>query len=189
MNMAIRATLVAAALVGAAVAPASAASGSVSAPRAQAQTVRFAGGEAKGLTMAASAPKGTEAILEADPAAAVAAANVCGSGYTISTGAARYGSYGTTYTWWNGASSGSNALYDRPICGVFFNDSGVTRYMGVRLKDNYTATPDTQDFGAYSQYAGPVYQNKGYCGQAYSYMEDANGKVLVDNYLSVGSCD
>ncbi|MEV8032702.1 hypothetical protein [Streptomyces sp. NPDC086182] len=65
--------------------------------------------------------------------------------------------------------------------------SSYTRYRGVRLEDNYTA--DTEDFGAYSQYAGPVYQNKGYRGRAYSYMEEPSGNVVVDNLLAVGTCD
>ncbi|MEU7732286.1 hypothetical protein AB0B51_03985, partial [Streptomyces griseus] len=52
----------------------------------------------------------------------------------------------------------------------------------------YTATPDVQDFGTFSSYAGPVYQNRGYCGQAYSYMK-AGSSVVVDNYLTVGSCN
>ncbi|MFE7976740.1 hypothetical protein [Streptomyces shenzhenensis] len=190
MGPAIRASLVAVALVGAVAAPAGAASQDQ--PRSEAkplaaQSTAVSG--TGGLSVAAKAASGTEEVLKADTAAAVAAANVCGSGYTISVSAARYGTYGTAYTWWNGTYSGSNTLYDRPICAVFFNDTGITHYMGVRLKDNYTATADTEDFGAFSQYAGPVYQSKGYCGQAYSYMEDATGKVLVDNYLSVGTCN
>ncbi|MER5401426.1 hypothetical protein [Streptomyces sp. NPDC002599] len=156
---------------------------------ARVETVAFAGGQSVGLTMAENAPAGTREILESDTAAAAAAANVCGSGYTTSVSAVRYGVYGTTYTWWNGTYSGTNHLYDRPICAVFFNDTSYTRYMGIRLKDNYTATADTEDFGAFSQYAGPVYQNKGYCGEAYSYMEEASGKVVVDNLLAVGSCN
>lgn len=153
------------------------------------ETVQFAGRQGEGLATAANAPEGTKEILESNAVAAAAAANVCGSGYTVSTGAARYGTYGTAYTWWNNTYSGTNHLYDLPICAVFFNDLGSTRYMGVRLADNYTATADTEDFGAYSSYARPVYQNKGYCGQAYSYMEESSGKVDVDNYLSVGTCD
>ncbi|MGW4669317.1 hypothetical protein [Streptomyces sp. NPDC004324] len=190
MSLAVRASLVAVALVGAVAAPASASPQDLSRADAMplvAQSTAVDG--AGGLRIAANAAKGTEEILKADVGAAAAAANVCGSGYTVSVSAMRYGTYGTTYTWWNGTYSGSNTLYDRPICAVFFNDTGITRYMGVRLKDNYTATADTEDFGAYSQYAGPVYQNKGYCGRAYSYMEDASGKVLVDNYLAVGSCN
>ncbi|UQA96706.1 hypothetical protein [Streptomyces halobius] len=131
--------------------------------------------------------KNTKTILESNPQMAAASANVCGSGYTISTGASRYGIYGTTYTWTNGTETG-DSYYDKPICAVFFNDTGYTRYMGIRLKDNYTATPDVEDFGAYRSYAGPVYQKKGYCGRAYSYME-VGGKAVVDNYLGVGSCN
>ncbi|WP_326786010.1 hypothetical protein [Streptomyces sp. NBC_00151] len=188
MKTALRAGVAAMALLGLmTVTPAASAVGP--GVNAEVETVQFAGGQSEGLVMAENAPAGTKEILESNTVAAAAAANVCGSGYTTSTGAARYGTYGTTYTWWNGTYSGSNHLYDRPICAVFFNDSSYTRYMGVRLEDNYTATADTEDFGAYSQYAGPVYQNKGYCGQAYSYMEEPSGKVVVDNLLAVGTCD
>ncbi|MBC7274174.1 MAG: hypothetical protein H5T76_36640 [Streptomyces sp.] len=147
------------------------------------ETVELNG--AKGLRIEENAAG--RSLVEANVEIAAAAANVCGSGYTISTGAARYGTYGTTYTWTNGTTTGSS-YYDKPICAVFFNDTGYTRYMGIRLKDNYTSTPDTQDFGSYGSYAGPVYQNRGYCGKAYSYME-VGGQAVVDNYLQVGSCN
>ncbi|NEC89905.1 hypothetical protein G3I71_29790 [Streptomyces sp. SID12501] len=143
--------------------------------------------DVNGIKVDTEASAETKQIIQADTVVAAAAASVCGSGYTISTGAARYSTYGTAYTWTNGTTSGSS-YYDRPICAVFFNDTGTAYSMGVRLKDNYTATPDDQDFGTYSTYAGPVYQNKGYCGQAYSYMK-VGSKVVVDNYLKVGACD
>ena len=60
--------------------------------------------------------------------------------------------------------------------------------MGVRLCPNYTSIPCTEDFGNYSQYAGPVYQSKGYCGYTYSYME-ISGKVVVDRILGATPCD
>ncbi|MEG3631025.1 hypothetical protein [Streptomyces poriticola] len=143
--------------------------------------------EVRGIKVGADASAETKRIIESNAGVAAAAANVCGSGYTISTGAARYGTYGTTYTWTNGKTTGSG-YYDKPICAVFFNDTGSARYMGIRLKTNYTAIPDVQDFGTYSSYAGPVYQSRGYCGQAYSYMK-VGSKVVVDNYLRVGSCN
>ncbi|MEU6536861.1 hypothetical protein [Streptomyces sp. NPDC047000] len=188
MHSVLRSVVVTAAFVGAAVVPTGTASATGSGPAAPV-SVGFADSSVTGLSMATDAAEGTKTVLESDSAAAVAAANVCGSGYTISVGAARYGTYGTAYAWWNGEYSGSNTLYDRPICGVFFNDTGAKHYMGVRLKDNYTATADTQDFGSYSTYAGPVYQDKGYCGSLYSYMEDAAGNAVVDNYTSVGTCN
>ncbi|MFE9903401.1 hypothetical protein [Streptomyces achromogenes] len=143
--------------------------------------------DVEGVKVDKQASVETKQIIESDAAAAAAAANVCGSGYTISTGAARYSTYGTAYTWTNGKTTGDR-LYDMPICAVFFNDTGSAHSMGIRLKDNYTDTPDVEDFGTYSTYAGPVYQNKGYCGQAYSYMKIGT-KVVVDNYLSVGACN
>ncbi|GAA2580906.1 hypothetical protein GCM10010304_23340 [Streptomyces roseoviolaceus] len=143
--------------------------------------------DVKGVKVAKEASAETRRIIEAEAGIAAAAANVCGAGYTISTGAARYGTNGTTYTWTNGTTSGDR-YYDKPICAVFFNDTGSARYMGIRLKDNYTDTPHTEDFGTFSTYAGPVYQKRGYCGEAYSYMKSGS-KVVVDNILTVGSCN
>ncbi|MFE3826400.1 hypothetical protein [Streptomyces sp. NPDC059092] len=141
----------------------------------------------KGVEVDTQATDETKQIIASNPEVAAAAANVCGSGYTISVSAARYSTYGSTYTWTNGKTTG-DSYYDKPICAVFFNDTGVAHSMGIRLKDNYTSTPDVEDFGTYSSYAGPVYQSKGYCGQAYSYMK-VGSTVRVDNYLTVGACN
>ncbi|UKL05859.1 MULTISPECIES: hypothetical protein [unclassified Streptomyces] len=138
----------------------------------------------KGVQVDTEATAETKQAIAADVEAAAAAANVCGSGCTISVGAARYGS---TYLWTNGKPTGSS-YYDQPVCAVLFNDTGSAHSMGIRLKDNYTSTPDTEDFGTFSSYAGPVYQNKGYCGRAYSYMK-VGSKVVVDNYLTAGACN
>ncbi|MDI3101944.1 hypothetical protein QJ054_33460 [Streptomyces sp. AN-3] len=141
-----------------------------------------------GLKVDKEASDETKQIIGADAGAAAAAANVCGSGYTISVRAARYGTYGTTYTWTNGKVTGDNPYYDRPICAVFFNDTGSAHYMRLKLADNYTSTPDVEDSGTFSSYAGPVYQNRGYCGRAYSNMK-IGGTNVVDNYLTVGACN
>ncbi|MEV5352909.1 hypothetical protein AB0N88_19635 [Streptomyces sp. NPDC093516] len=131
---------------------------------------------------------GGKDLLEADTTVTAAAANVCGSGYTISEGAARYGTNATLYLWWNGKYSGSNKLYDKYICGVLFNDTGSARSMGIRLKDNFTDTPHAEDFGTYSTYAGPVYQKRGGCGEAYSYMKSGS-TVVVDNVYEMSGCN
>ncbi|WP_241266719.1 hypothetical protein [Streptomyces scabichelini] len=169
---------------------ASAAQGDQPGPSKSLKTVSVQGAE--GLSVDTAASKDTKAVIENNKTLAAAAANVCGSGYTISTGAWRLPTqtsvYGTLYTWTNGTTTGSR-IYDKPICAVFFNDSGYTRYMGVRLSSNYTADPDKEDFGAYSTYAGPVYQKRGYCGTAYAYMENSNGKVMVDALRTVGTCN
>lgn len=140
----------------------------------------------KGLKMIEGAEG--KALLEANITVTAAAANVCGSGYTISAGAARYGTNASLYLWWNGKYSGSNKLYDKYICGVLFNDTGSARSMGIRLKDNFTDTPHTEDFGTYSTYAGPVYQKRGGCGEAYSYMKSGS-VVVVDNTYVMSGCN
>jgi hypothetical protein len=143
--------------------------------------------EIKGIKVDKEASAETRRLIEANSVAAAAAANVCGSGYTISTGAWRYSTYGTTYTWTNGTSG--SGYYDKPICAVFFNDTGASRSMGVRLRSNYTADPAAEDFGTYSSYAGPVYQKRGYCGTVYSYMKNSSGQVVVDNTQTIGACN
>lgn len=148
----------------------------------------FATIDVAGVRVDKEASDETKQIIAADAEVATAAANVCGSGYTISVRAARYGTYGTTYTWTNGKITGDNAYYDRPICAVFFNDTGSAHYMRLKLADNYTSTPDVEDSGTFSSYAGPLYQNRGYCGTAYSNMK-IGGKNVVDNYLTVGACN
>lgn len=80
--------------------------------------------EIKGIKVDKEASAETRRLIEANSVAAAAAANVCGSGYTISTGAWRYSTYGTTYTWTNGTSG--SGYYDKPICAVFFNDTGAS---------------------------------------------------------------
>ncbi|MEU6553596.1 hypothetical protein ABZ915_25435 [Streptomyces sp. NPDC046915] len=188
MKTAIRLGVAATALLGVITAsPAATAADNAAATGNRMRTVTISG-----IAVDQRASAETKANIEADPQAAVAASNACGSGYTISTGAWQLPGasprYGTLYTWTNGKTTGSG-YYDKPICSLFFNDSGYTRYMGVRLKSNYTADAPKEDFGAYGEYAGPVYQNRGYCGTAYAYMEDSNGKVLVDALRTVGSCD
>ncbi|MFI6653575.1 hypothetical protein ACIBI8_39015 [Streptomyces sp. NPDC050529] len=143
--------------------------------------------DVKGVQVDKQASDATKQIVAADAKVAAAAANVCGTGYTISVSAARYGTYGTTYTWTNGKTTGSS-YYDKPICAVFFNDTGVAHSMRLKLADNYTDTADVEDSGTFSSYAGPVYQNRGYCGKAYSYMKIGTS-VVIDNYLTVGACN
>ncbi|WP_203607666.1 hypothetical protein [Streptomyces sp. SID11385] len=177
MNTALRLGSVAAALLAL----------TVAAPAATAAETPTATVSVQGVAVDTHASAGTKRIIAADAGVAAAAANVCGAGYTISVSAARYGTYGTTYTWTNGKTTGSN-YEDRPICAVFFNDTGTAHSMRLKLSDNYTATPDVEDSGTFSEYAGPLYQNKGYCGQTYSYMK-VGSTVVVDNYMRIGACD
>ncbi|MFD6227344.1 hypothetical protein ACFWFZ_10735 [Streptomyces sp. NPDC060232] len=143
------------------------------------------------VTVAPQASASTQSLVAANRQAAAMAANVCGAGYTQILLAERLPSattrYATVYVYTNGKETGP-LIYDQPTCAVLHNETGSAQYMGVRLKDNYTSTPDTQDFGTYSSYAGPVYQNKGYCGHVYSYMKKS-GKVVVDHLRVVGSCN
>ncbi|MFF4351733.1 hypothetical protein [Streptomyces sp. NPDC001530] len=143
------------------------------------------------LTFAPKASKQTRSIVAAKPSVAASASTVCGAGYTKIITAKRLPSdstrYATVYVYTNGTTTG-DLIYDVPTCGVLWNDTGSAQYMGIRLKDNYTATADDEDFGTFSTYAGPVRQKKGYCGEVYSYMKKG-GRVVIDNLSSVGSCN
>ena len=65
----------------------------------------------QGITVDKQASDTTKRIVAADAEVAATAANVCGTGYTISVSVARYGTYGTTYTWTNGKTTGSGYSY------------------------------------------------------------------------------
>ncbi|WP_369248990.1 hypothetical protein [Streptomyces sp. R41] len=152
---------------------------------------RAAAINADDLTFASKASKETRSIVAAKPSVAATASTVCGAGYTQIITAERLPSdttrYATVYVYTNGTTTG-DLIYDKPTCGVLWNDTGSAQYMGIRLKDNYTATPHDEDFGTFSTYAGPVRQKKGYCGEVYSYMKKG-GKVVIDDLSSVGSCN
>ncbi|MFE5818179.1 hypothetical protein [Streptomyces sp. NPDC056479] len=143
------------------------------------------------LTFASQATKADRSIVAANPQAAARAATVCGSGYTKILTAKRLPNdstrYATVYVYTDGSTTGPR-IYDKPTCGVLHNETGSAQYMGIRLKDNYTDTPDDEDFGTFSTYAGPVRQKKGYCGEVYSYMKKG-GRVVIDNISSVGTCN
>jgi hypothetical protein len=142
--------------------------------------------------LASTASAATARVIAQDPEMAAAAADACGAGYTISLYAERLPTatnrLGTVYTWTNGKTTGSS-YNDKPVCATLWNDTGATRYMGVRLCDNYTSTPCEEDFGSYASYAGPVYQNTGYCGYVYAYMEAANGSIQIDAKRSSTPCN
>ncbi|MFD9099866.1 hypothetical protein ACFVZN_02185 [Streptomyces virginiae] len=143
------------------------------------------------FTVASQVSASTQSLVAANAQAAAAGATACGAGYTQIILAERLPSatarYATIYVYTNGQETGPR-IYDKPTCAVLHNETGSAQYMGVRLKDNYTDTPDTQDFGTYNTYAGPVYQNKGWCGEVYSYMKKS-GKVVVDHVRGVGACN
>ncbi|MFD5033536.1 hypothetical protein ACFWM0_24480 [Streptomyces sp. NPDC058405] len=143
-----------------------------------------------GVEVAEKAPAETKKTIAADPVTAAAAANACGTGYTISVYAERLPDarrFATLYVWTNGKTTGSS-FYDKPVCAVLYNETGATQSMGIRLRSNYTSDAPTEDFGSYASYAGPVYQNRGYCGTVYSYMK-MGGQVVIDTTRGVGACN
>ncbi|MBY8884127.1 hypothetical protein K7472_04610 [Streptomyces sp. PTM05] len=107
---------------------------------------------------------------------------VCGSGYNTIIAAQRFTGTGGTplgdvYSYTNGKVTGPN-YEDKQVCAAFFNDLGVSRYMKITFCDNYTADKCAVDSGNYSSYAGPVYQNRGYCGTISVVMNNGNTAVI-----------
>ncbi|GAA5019239.1 hypothetical protein GCM10023335_47720 [Streptomyces siamensis] len=73
-------------------------------------------------------------------------------------------------------------------CRAGLDETGSARSTGIRPKDDHTATPDDEDLGTFSTYAGPVRRKKGYRGKVYSYMK-TGGRVVIDSCSGVGSCN
>ncbi|GAA0391736.1 hypothetical protein [Streptomyces luteireticuli] len=143
------------------------------------------------IHFSAKATAKTKSLVKANLKAAAAGANVCGAGYNVSVYAERMPNpnqrYATLYLWTNGQSTGPS-YDDKPICAVLANETGAKQSMGIRLKSNYTDDAAREDFGTFGTYAGPVYQNRGYCGTVYSYMK-MGGRVVIDAVRGVGSCN
>ncbi|MFF4224254.1 hypothetical protein ACFYZH_15510 [Streptomyces abikoensis] len=151
----------------------------LAAPQAQAaETIQFS-------------PKASAAartIAKADVKAAARAGNVCGSGWNL------YNAeqlpepnrrFGTLFTYTRDSGGGS----DTPTCAIFDNNTGSKKYMKIKLCSNYTDTPCKSDEGWFSEYAGPVYQDRGGCGDVYAIMKDSAGGVLIDAKRGATSCD
>ncbi|WP_406278140.1 hypothetical protein OHT93_36455 [Streptomyces sp. NBC_00191] len=133
----------------------------------------------------ANAP--TRAVAAADPAAAAAAANVCGAGYTLYY-AERLPDerrFGTLFIY-----TKPGAAENQPVCAIFDNNTGVAKYMKIKLCSNWIADGCTQDSGTFSQYAGPVYQKRGGCGKVTAIMTNSasSSTALIDAVRSTTAC-
>ncbi|MEE4543529.1 hypothetical protein V2S66_16300 [Streptomyces sp. V4-01] len=126
------------------------------------------------------------------PTVSHAASAPC-AGYTIDNDAAQryYDSKGvavaTSYIY----TKGSPYLDSSPSCAVFYAEgtySTETKYMGITLCDNYTATACDTDHGNYKEYAGPVTQAHGGCGTVHVVMRNPAGTTIVDSSYGM-PCD
>ncbi|MGK5632002.1 hypothetical protein [Streptomyces sp. URMC 123] len=128
----------------------------------------------------------TRAIAAAAPAAAAAAANVCGTGYTLYY-AERLPDerrFGTLFIY-----TKPGAGNDQPVCSIFDNNTGVAKYMKIKLCSNYIADGCKEDSGTFSQYAGPVYQKRGGCGKVTAIMKStASSPALIDAVRGTTAC-
>ncbi|MFI9272128.1 hypothetical protein ACIGXM_15595 [Kitasatospora sp. NPDC052896] len=117
--------------------------------------------------------------------AAAHAATLCG-GYTNIGEAEQFKDskgvpMATLYLYSKGG-PGSQYSSDTPTCGILFAEgsySQESKYMGITLCSNYIGVPCTTDHGNYREYAGPVYQARGGCGQATFVMKNPQGTTIV----------
>ncbi|MGW6455705.1 hypothetical protein ACWF94_07205 [Streptomyces sp. NPDC055078] len=139
------------------------------------------------LLISPEAKSPTRAIAADDPEAAVAAAGVCGAGYTLYY-AERLPDerrFGTLFIY-----TKPGAGNDQPVCSIFDNNMGVAKWMKIKLCSNYIADGCTTDSGTFSQYAGPVYQTRGGCGKVTAIMKNSasSSTALVDAIRGTTAC-
>ncbi|MFF3459429.1 hypothetical protein ACFYXH_34975 [Streptomyces sp. NPDC002730] len=62
--------------------------------------------------------------------------------------------------------------------------------MKLKLCSNVIADGCTQDSGTFTQYAGPVYQKRGECGEATAIMKTSSGAstALIDAVRGATAC-
>ncbi len=137
------------------------------------------------VPISASADAETVALARADPSAAVAAANVCGTGYTLAkgiplpVGVDPSERLATLFSYEN---SGKG-------CAILDNNVGSSQYMYLRVCKVDGTACDT-DSGKFSEYAGPVYVSSFACAPVTAKM-GATSSSLYINYKSsyVFPCD
>jgi hypothetical protein len=120
----------------------------------------------------------TRAIAQADRSAAAAAANVCGTGYTLRKGIPLpLGTdpdlrLATLFSYENGGKG----------CVILDNNVGASRYMYLRVcKTGGTACDP--DEGNFSEYAGPVYVSSFACAPVTAKMGRTSTSLFI-NYSS-----
>ncbi|PJE96519.1 hypothetical protein CUT44_18720 [Streptomyces carminius] len=142
--------------------------------------------EILGVRVSASADAGTHAIAAADPQAVQAAANLCGSGYSLNY-AERLPDerrFGTLFTYENGRNS---------VCAIFDNNLGVRKYMKLKLCDNRVNGVCKTDEGNFTQYAGPVRitSDAAQCSKVTAIMKDSasSNVAIIDRVTTATHCN
>ncbi|MEE1939617.1 hypothetical protein V1L54_09335 [Streptomyces sp. TRM 70361] len=136
--------------------------------------------------MSAKANAATRAIAAADPQAARATANLCGSGYSL-VYAERLPDerrFGTLFTYTKGTTQ---------TCAVFDNNLGVRKYMKLKLCDNRVNATCRTDEGDFIQYAGPVRLTTDFnhCMRVTAIMKDSasSNVALIDRVTYATPCN
>ncbi|MFC9683196.1 hypothetical protein [Streptomyces sp. NPDC056948] len=130
------------------------------------------------MPLSARADAETVALAQADPAAAAAAANVCGTGYTLKKGiplpvgtdpAERLA---TLFSYESGGKG----------CVILDNNVGKAQYMYVQVC-KVGGTACDPDSGSFSEYAGPVRVSSFACAPVTAKMGSSSSSLYI-NYKS-----
>ncbi|WP_327325000.1 hypothetical protein OG735_22665 [Streptomyces sp. NBC_01210] len=111
------------------------------------------------VDMSVEASKETREFAAANPGEVAAAANACGSGYTLTraiplpVGTDPRLRLATVFTY-NSQAGG---------CLIFDNNTGRAQSMTAKVCDGYPGTKCDSDSGTFSEYAGPVYTKYPVC--------------------------
>ncbi|WTP59967.1 hypothetical protein OHU07_25865 [Streptomyces phaeochromogenes] len=117
----------------------------------------------------------TRAIARADSAATVAAATVCGTGYTLQravplpVGTDPGERLATLFSYGNGGKG----------CAILDNNFGSSQYMYLSVCKVGGTACDT-DSGNFSQYAGPVYVSSFACAPVTAKMGRTSSNLYID---------
>lgn len=131
--------------------------------------------EGPAVSVSAKADATTRAIVRDDPAAAAAAATVCGTGYTLSKGIPL--PIGTDpslrlATLFAYEKSGNG-------CAIMDNNVGASRYMYLSVCQVGGTNCDV-DKGNFSSYAGPVYVTSFACAPVTAKMGTSSTSLYID---------
>lgn len=135
-----------------------------------------------GVPLSPSASDATRAIAAADPRAVEATANLCGAGYNLQHAEQLPDSrrLGTIFTYQKNVEPFSS-------CAIFDNNTGVAKYMKLKLCPNDLSKPCNVDEGNFSQYAGPVRVTDGWCAKVNAIMKNTKTSTtaLIDRQFLI----
>ncbi|KUF20296.1 hypothetical protein AT728_30930 [Streptomyces silvensis] len=129
--------------------------------------------------MSKDADRTTRVTAQADPRAAVAAANVCGSGYSLRkaiplpVGDDPRERLATLFAYENGSKG----------CVILDNNQGSKQYMYVKICKVGGGSCDT-DSGDFTEYAGPVRVSSFACAPVTAKMAKTSSSTPYVNYKS-----